>query len=57
VVGFEFLIVEFSLLVDNWDAPLGVPLTIESQQSTIAVNHGLLGRRLMVGQVPLEHFI
>ena len=51
-IGREFLIVEFCLLIDNWSAPLGFH---NNRKSTI--NHGLLGRRLMVGQVPLEHFV
>src|ERR1022692_4667355 len=35
VVDEEFLIVDFWLLIDNWDAPLGVQSAIESRQSTI----------------------
>jgi hypothetical protein len=52
-VDEEFLIVDFCLLIDNWDAPLGF-----NPQSKVE-NQRLdsLGRRLMVGQVPLEHFV
>src|SRR5580704_15455978 len=34
LVGEEFLIVDFRLLIDNWDAPLGVQSTIATRQST-----------------------
>ena len=54
VVDEEFLIVDFGLLIENLTVPrLGVQSTINHQ----AINNGLLGRRLMVGQVPLEHFV
>ena len=46
----EFLIVEIRLLHDN-RVPVRGPINI--QRSTIE----RLGRRLMVGQVPLEHFV
>jgi hypothetical protein len=55
-VGFwvgEFLIVENRLLNDNSHARTGFTQQSSIQPSTI----GLLGRRLMVGQVPLEHFV
>jgi hypothetical protein len=47
----EFLIVDFCWLHENDRAPGGVNSTSE------AINNGILGRRLMVGQVPLEHFV
>jgi hypothetical protein len=49
----EFLIVEIRLLHDNSRARTGFNQQSSIQPSSI----GLLGRRLMVGQVPLEHFV
>jgi hypothetical protein len=49
----EFLIVEIRLLNENRVPVKGVQPTIK----TSSINNGLLGRRLMVGQVPLEHFV
>ena len=47
----KFLIVDFCLLIENEAAPCG------ANQKARIINHDLLGRRLMVGQVPLEHFV
>ena len=52
VVAGEFLIVDFGLLNENRRAPF-LGFIQPNHHSTI----GLLGRRLMVGQVPLEHFV
>jgi hypothetical protein len=45
------MIVDFRLLIHN-EGAIGFPT--DNQRSTII---DVLGRRLMVGQVPLEHFV
>jgi hypothetical protein len=53
--GEEFLIVDFCWLIDNSKQPDPGAVNVNHQESSI--DNDSLGRRLMVGQVPLEHFV